>query len=1380
MDPSSAETLTICNGSGVSASLATAVALHHDYKGNGNESPPSVPIIKVEAWNHAGLEDVAPPANAYRKRNCLMLSLALLALAVVSMGIHVTVVAHMSESLDKRQGNGSISSETLKWREDTEACMKLRAAEEKRKDDTEPESTLFDEFGRFILEDYDAKPTFSNFLPGVAGLYGKPLWSFYVNRGQAVASFGVKSKNYPIMEFNPANKAYQNTPYVGFRTFLEGTRLDSNGAAKSTFLYEPFAPARTNHYATAMRKLRKQHQDVPQDQTESGNKKDEDPMLTSFAAQHCLEEQKLPKRVMYVGGNEVQIQEVDYIHGLEVNVSYFILPEESYGAFVRRTTIRNLDTKSSVSLSVLDGLARMEPFIGSTYEDELLKHLGRTLEGWFDVYHADDENRTMPFYKVQSVPSDKAAIEVIRAGHYCLSFLQLSDRQQKLKHDFYYDSLLPIVYDTDQIFGEDSTLQRPAGLLMQHAQRSIRNLLQKGNPQYGAAKTTSAMAGIDEIILEPDESVTINTLYGWAAYITDVPVIARKAMQRGYIQYKYTRAREIVNQLTAAVDTVTANSLFDGHINQMFMDNGLRGGIPLIFGDIDDRSSMRTSDEDPRLKVFHVFSRYHGDLERDYNNFEIDPTYFSQGPGNFRDVLQNRRNDVIFNPRVGSFNIQTFFSYIQADGYNPLSVEAAVYVIRDEQQCDRLATMAVGSAVGHRAQRDSLDHMLCNGPFRPGQLFLLMEEQNIELIMDRQRFIDEVLSVSHSYPMAVFSDGYWADHWTYYLDLVDSYLAIFPEKEYELLFGSKLNYFYSATTVKPRSDKYVLSYTMDGWGRHVQQLNATISPDMDKFSIQMTFLQASTNWFGINANWQHDSSGFIFVSTPFEKIFLLATLKFATRDAYGMGIEYEAGKPGWNDAMNGLAGMLGSGMPETYELRRLLTYLRNATKCHLLKRSQSISVPQELGTLLDEIQAGLDELKNALNFTQTFQSDQEYIDESRAPQAVPRDVPDARFQYWDKISSAREQYREATRLNFNGLTKVLSAQNILSMLDQWIDQVNEGIERALAIGTNGLGNNGTSGVPPTYFYYEVTRWSILTSKQAANGLPLVRATAMRVGTLPLFLEGPVRMMSTISSEETLDLYHKIKSSGLRDNKLGMYTVSASLVGQSFDMGRAKAFPTGWLENQSIWLHMSYKYYLGLLRNKLYQQFFDEMLNGGMLPFMKANTYGRSLLECSSFIASSAFEDANQHGRGFLARFSGATSEFLSMWILMFIGPTPFYLDKESGELTMQLVPSLPMWLFEKPVSSDKTTRSTPNEKTKNTRSLQEDDKVPTVMFKLFGTIHVTYHNIERKDLFDQHPIRYIVFYKDGSKLTIENKVIVGDIAAKIRGQLLVDAIHAFF
>lgn len=69
--------------------------------------------------------------------------------------------------------------------------------------------------------------------------------------------------------------------------------------------------------------------------------------------------------------------------------------------------------------------------------------------------------------------------------------------------------------------------------------------------------------------------------------------------------------------------------------------------------------------------VYHIFSRKHGDLERDYNFFSLEPSTYSRGNGNYRDVCQNRRNDVVMNPKVKDFNVKMFFSLVQADGYNP-------------------------------------------------------------------------------------------------------------------------------------------------------------------------------------------------------------------------------------------------------------------------------------------------------------------------------------------------------------------------------------------------------------------------------------------------------------------------------------------------------------------------------------------------------------------------------------------------------------------------------------------------------------------------------------------------------------------------------------
>jgi hypothetical protein len=294
---------------------------------------------------------------------------------------------------------------------------------------------LFDDLGRYVVEDYDAATPFSDFLPGLAGIYGKPLYAFFVNRGQGIASFGVESKDYPIMEFNSANKAYQNTPLLGFRTFIQGRR------GTKDFLTEPFSPLTTNHGLT-----NKHH--------------------------------RLPKRRLYTGENEMQIQELDSEHHLETNVTYFVLPEEDFGAFVRRTTITNTHSKQSVTISLLDGLARMEPAGGKL--DEFLKHMGRTLEGWMGVYFPYTDSITMPFYRLSTEPKDTASVKVQERGHYCLGILEGDGREQ--------NRLLPIVYDTSKVFGEDTTMLRPIELYS----KSVRDII--NNPQYGRAKTSSCFA----------------------------------------------------------------------------------------------------------------------------------------------------------------------------------------------------------------------------------------------------------------------------------------------------------------------------------------------------------------------------------------------------------------------------------------------------------------------------------------------------------------------------------------------------------------------------------------------------------------------------------------------------------------------------------------------------------------------------------------------------------------------------------------------------------------------------------------------------------------------------------------------------------------------
>mmetsp|Transcript_18699 Transcript_18699/g.40489 ORF Transcript_18699/g.40489 Transcript_18699/m.40489 type:complete len:1240 (+) Transcript_18699:182-3901(+) len=1149
--------------------------------------------------------------------------------------------------------------------------------------------SLFDERRRYILHDFDSRAPVSNFLPGVAGVFGKPVWSFYVNRGQGIASFGLTSKEYPMLEFSSANKAYQLTPYIGFRTFLQGTRGGHKGEGGTSFLMEPFSPANSK---------------VPGLDDEDSDK---------------------PTRTMYVGTNEMEITEVDDVHGVTTSVTYFTLPEENFASLVRKTTITNTGD-DALTFSALDGLAKLEPTGGKLNWG--LKNIGRTLEGWMGVYHAD-KTLTLPFYRMSTEPSDTASVKIENAGHYCIAFVEGKSHE-----------LLPIVYDSEKVFGFSTTLQQPSGLIAS----SIEEILAK--PQYGDAKTSSAFAAIQKVKLAPGESITVTSFYGEADHVDKLPKIAKKISTKGYSVDKLDRARDLIDELTASVETHTANHMFNGAIKQQYLDNSLRGGMPVILGELDDKARSSTADEDERLKVYHVFSRIHGDLERDYNDFNIDPTFFSQGPGNYRDVAQNRRNDVVFSPRIGAFVVKQFLSFIQADGYEPLTVEAQAYLVQDSSQGARVAAHISSDANSAKI----IGEIISGGAFRPGQLFTLFEQIGVELTVSNQQAIDEIMAISTETPMAVYGSGYWADHWEYYLDLIEAYTSIYPDGEESLMYDTKLQYFYSTASVKPRSRKYVVDYTFDGKSKHILQLDATEWDDT-KVKEQAAFRNQTTGLMATEANWQRtgkfQKGGRAFKSSALTKLFLLGTIKYATRDAYGMGVEYEGGRPGWNDAMNGLAGMVGSGMPETFELSELLKYVLSVVQ----KYQRPLVIPSELGDMVDSINEALDELISS---------------GYEEPTKLSNDVPAELFTYWDAVATARENYRTDVQYYFSGKTTEISAEDAIEMLTNWYDQVQIGVGRAMKIGSKGIDDDGTSGVPPSYFSYNITSWTKAEGR-TAKGLPLANAKSMSVGVFPLFLESPTRYMKLIKddSEKMEDMYNKVLTSGLRDDGLGMYYLSADLTGQSYDMGRMMAFAAGWLENQSIWMHMSYKYYLQLLRGKLYDQFYKEMLGGGMLPFMDPDVYGRSLMECSSFIASSAFSDPSVVGRGFLARLSGSTAEFLSIWKLMFMGPNPYIVNDE-GNVEMQLIPALPIWLFE--------------DLEAGALGKRDEEGNLVVSFKLFASIMVTYHNTLGTDLYDVEPTSYVVTMTDGSTVEVEGSSIPTKTAVQIRKLLGVETIDVYF
>ena len=162
--------------------------------------------------------------------------------------------------------------------------------------------------------------------------------------------------------------------------------------------------------------------------------------------------------------------------------------------------------------------------------------------------------------------------------------------------------------------------------------------------------------------------------------------------------------------------------------------------------------------------------------------------------------------------------------------------------------------------------------------------------------------------------------------------------------------------------------------------------------------------------------------------------------------------------------------------------------------------------------------------------------------------------------------------------------------------------------------------------------------------------------------------------------------------------------------------------------------------LELLKNGLYDEF-AEAFHDAAVPFLAPETYGRSTLENSSFIASSANPDPSVHGRGFVARLSGSTAEFLHIWQLMFFGSTPFTLH--NGELKLEFAPFIPDYLM----PGDKIIEST-----------------------FLGNIKIRYLANGLNALIPAVtvPISYVLIYSDGSSKTVASNALSGRDALDVR------------
>ena len=646
----------------------------------------------------------------------------------------------------------------------------------------------------------------------------------------------------------------------------------------------------------------------------------------------------------------------------------------------------------------------------------------------------------------------------------------------------------------------------------------------------------------------------------------------------------------------------TAYPHFDSFLKQSYLDNGLRGGFPCL---LDDKN---------KDSIYYLYSRKHGDMERDYNNFVIPSAYYSSGPGNFRDVNQNRRNDLFFSPFVGDYNIKLFFELIQADGQNPLTVKPPLFFKKDKASLSFLNQL-------DENKKEYLTNLLEKG-YSPSELYTYLKENDLLELWSK------ILRVSEERNQASFSEGYWVDHWTYNVDLLEDYSSIYPDNEDELFFDKEYRYFYSPVYVNPRKEKYVL--LNDGRVRQYGALNLKEANEKAK----------EIGYDMSKGGYLLSKDGNEIKTNLASKILSLIFVKFSTLDMEQMGIEMECEKPGWNDAMNGLPGLFGSGLSESVELLRLTNY----TIEHLTPfQNKEIH-------LLDEQDIFVNKLISVTS---------QYLENKLS-----------RFAYWDEMTSAREELRLSLKDRALGTYKNEKVSSFLPFLKDIAKILEDGILRAKKLG---------NGILPSYLIHEAKDYS-KTGKKNFMGLDTVVIHSFETKTIPPFLEASARALKVGKELINQNDIKAIKESDLYDKTYHFYKTAAALDNAPFEIGRVHAFTKGWLERECNFLHMSYKYLLGLLKGGYIDEFYKEMKTNLTLN-MDPEVYGRNPLEASSFIVPTCNPDKSKHGQGFFARLSGANAEFLNMYVILFAGEHIF--TYEDGVLKFHLKPLLSNEFFDK-------------------------------------------------------------------------------------------------
>jgi len=1032
-----------------------------------------------------------------------------------------------------------------------------------------PANYILEQDGSYRIENYDIAPAFSSFLPGIAGAEGIPLWCMYVNRAQAVVSFGLANKDNAIGEFLSATWAYQLVGIQSFRTFCK----------VNDDYYEPFQ----NNVNTAN---------------------------YSYSRNMTIKLYKLA------------IEEINDTVGLSFDVEYFSPVNMPVGSLVRTVKIKNISGKTK-NIEILDGLGVILPTGLNDTDVKTMRHLN---EAYCCVKL---HNNYVPYYSAKVLAHDEAEVTKVTRGSFFASWISEEN------------SLFPItpLVDPGVIFGKDNDLITPTKFISGQTNADDQVFENRLPCAFTPAR----------VKLTPDETLTLKTVIGVAPNTDQLDRFLNRFVCENDFEEASQQSRQLINSITTPAFTLSDEPLLDAYSKQSYLDNVLRGGIPLILPCKEGSQPL------------HIYSRRHGDLERDYNYFELPPHPLSSGPGNYRDICQNRRYDIWFYPELFDQEIKMFVNLLQADGYNPLGVQGYKWALDDN--VDPLSICPVDN----KDAQDEFCQILSN-EFHPGMLLSWINAFEIN-ISDHFEWLCSVLkNCKCELAASGCEGGYWIDHWIYIADMLEAFIGIYPDKIQQLLTGKEdITWFNEGAYVQPRKEKY-----------HMR----------DSGPLQLNSL-IETGKVGPNLP----------ATTLLGKLCALLAVKAVTFDYEGKAIEMEAGRPSWNDSLNGLPGLFGSSTCEAAATARLTDWLLDN-----IKEFPDTAFPDVVANLITEV---IDDLN--------------------------RDKYD-----WARAADIRENYRKSLLENKSEEKTFIDGSKLQELLKGISKRAHNAIE---------MSKDEKTGLLNTY--YQNVPEDVKVADREDDHCEITKFSAK---PLPCFIEGQVHWLRLIKDKKKAkQIYDNVKASPLYDQQLKMYKLNECLDEWPHDIGRARTFTRGWFENESVWTHMSYKFILELLKAGLYDEFFEDVKTM-LTPFMDPKVYGRSVLENSSFIASSACPNPDARGRGFVARLSGSTAEFIHMWLLMTAGAKPFTVDDNT--LQFSLAPVLPGdWFTSQP---------------KNILWNNEQIIIPEKSFAcaFLGDILLVYKNSQRSDTFGKKAVKPVKYVLDGK--VFQGSCVKGEYAQLIR------------